>query len=115
MKTHTRSILSVVGALAVSALLPIAVNAGGNGAKGGAAGLMRKPTAVPHTEVATMNCPKCKNDYVVKKDWTDRGANKTDKVVAKHLCDTCNTELKTVGVGKRAVNVATHTCAACKN
>jgi hypothetical protein len=113
MKTYTRTVLSVVAALS---MLPTVVSAGGNGAKGGAADLMRKPTAVVDApKTVTMSCPKCKTEYAVKKDWTERGANKSDKVVGKHLCDTCSTELKTVGVGKHAKDVATHTCVACKN
>lgn len=115
MKTYTKSVLSVLAALAVSATLTTSLYAAGNGAKGGAADLMQNRGAtLDAAKVTVMTCPKCKTDYAVKTDWTERGANKPAKTVAKHLCAKCDTELKTVGVGKLAKDVAVHTCAACK-
>ena len=116
MKTYTKHVLILMAALTMSAWMPTA-NAGGLGtARGGAAELMRTPSFVSEAGgEATMACPKCKTDYAVKKDWTERGALKSDKVLAKHLCNECGTELKTVGTGKHAVDVAVHTCLACKN
>jgi hypothetical protein len=117
MKTYTKQVVSFMAALTVSVMLSSTLNAGGLGtARGGAADLMRRPSFVAEAPATTaMACPKCKTEYAVKKDWTGRGAIKSDKVLAKHLCNECGTELKTVGTGKHAVDLAVHTCVACKN
>jgi hypothetical protein len=57
-----------------------------------------------------MTCPLCKTVFATRVDATARGANKPVITIAKHLCGGCDTAIKTTGVGKQAVSVATHTC-----
>jgi len=115
MKTNTKSLMTLVAAVAMSAWLPVAVNAEPLGsARGGASQLMNRPSVVAEApKVTVMACPKCKTEYAVKTDLSERGANKPAKLVGKHLCGMCSTELKTVGVGKHAVDVAMHVCKNC--
>jgi len=69
-----------------------------------------------HTAVAapvdaqTMKCGMCRNEITTRTDYTVRGANKTTVLVATHTCKMCDTQLKTVGVGKAAKTVAVHAC-----
>src|ERR1051325_8743026 len=116
MKTNTKSLVTLAAALAVSAWLPLSASAGERGsARGGAADLMSRPSIVAGAVKETvMSCPKCKTEYAIKTDVTERGAFKPAKPVGKHLCGKCATELKTVGVGKHATDIATHICVACK-
>ena len=39
-----------------------------------------------------------------------RGVNKPVVTIAQHACSTCETSIKTVGVGKQASQVAMHNC-----
>ena len=115
MKTNTKSLMTLAAALAVSAWLPLSASAGGNGtARGGAADLMNRPSVVECvTTKSVMSCPKCKTEFALKTDRSERGAIKPTKIVSKHLCDKCGTELKTTGTGKHAVTLASHTCKMC--
>jgi hypothetical protein len=75
---------------------------------------MNRPSVVAEApRVALMACAKCKTEYAVKTDLSERGANKPAKPVGKHLCNTCSTELKTIGTGKYAVDVPVHLCKNC--
>jgi len=60
-----------------------------------------------------MSCAKCKDEYITRTDWSTRGANKPDILVARHLCGGCDTATATVGRGKQAHDVATHKCTSC--
>ncbi len=84
-------------------------------ARGGAKDLINQaaPASAP-AESTVMECPKCKSDWLVKTDATARGVNKPTYLVEKHLCAKCGTVLKTIGQGKQAKDLATHTCAGCK-
>ncbi|HHY85767.1 MAG TPA: hypothetical protein GYA07_09610 [Verrucomicrobia bacterium] len=55
-------------------------------------------------------CPSCKDEYTTRVDTSERGAIKRTVLVAKHLCSGCKTEIKRMGVGKAASQVATHEC-----
>lgn len=61
-----------------------------------------------------MSCPKCKDTYatVVTKSMKSSQPDEV-KELAKHLCPTCSTTIKTEGTGKNAVNKLVHTCNAC--
>ena len=82
--------------------------------RGGASELMKitEPVSAPATTV--MACPKCKSEFTVQPDKFARGATKPSAIVEKHLCQKCGTELKTVGTGKQATQLALHTCTTCK-
>jgi hypothetical protein len=67
-------------------------------------------TVVASPAARPMTCALCKTVFTTRVDNTARGANKPVTTVAKHLCGGCDTSIKTVGVGKQAVSVATHTC-----
>jgi hypothetical protein len=60
--------------------------------------------------IAQMGCPMCKDQVTLRTDYTARGANKPTIAVATHACKMCDTQLKTVGVGKAAKTVAVHDC-----
>ena len=64
--------------------------------------------------VASMSCPKCKDEYSTRTDLTARGANKPTVVVARHLCGGCDTTIAVGGGhGKTKYDVVTHTCNSC--
>ena len=63
--------------------------------------------------VASMTCPKCKDEYTRRTDWTARGANKPTMLVAKHLCGGCETLITKEGQGKAAHDVVIHKCTGC--
>jgi hypothetical protein len=67
-----------------------------------------------HTAIAapaqTMQCGMCKNEVTTQTDYTARGANKPQVTIATHLCKMCDTQLKTIGVGKAATTVPVHAC-----
>lgn len=67
-------------------------------------------TIAAPAEAQTMMCGMCKNEVTTRIDYTARGANKATVVVATHACKMCDTQLKTVGVGKAAKTVAVHSC-----
>src|SRR5262245_19870393 len=70
--------------------------------------------ALPSKRVAVaMPCPKCKDQYSKRVDPTTRGAYKTDVLLVKHLCESCDTTIETVGRGKEARGVVTHKCSSC--
>ncbi len=73
-----------------------------------------KTKAVPNESTyVPMSCPKCKDEYSRRVDWSARGAHKPTVLVAKHLCDGCDTTITTVGRSKQAKEVAIHKCAGC--
>ena len=90
---------------------------GKGSARGGATDLLQprsNDTCCEVVRTVVMECPKCQSDWQVKTDASARGVNKPTYLVEKHLCSKCGTELKTIGQGKQAKDVATHTCAGCK-
>jgi hypothetical protein len=77
----------------------------------GAQLLMSQPTPVASVAAApAMACAKCTTQYTSSVDTTARGAIKPVAIAAKHLCPTCDTSSKTVGVGKAATTVTSHDC-----
>jgi hypothetical protein len=70
------------------------------------------PAPAP-VEAAKMACASCADKVITRTDYSARGANKPVVQVVAHLCKTCNTDLKTTGVGKAQKTVAIHTCDAC--
>jgi hypothetical protein len=70
--------------------------------------------ALPSQRVSVaMACPKCKDQYSKRVDSSARGAYKTDVFLVKHLCESCDTTIATVGRGKEARDAATHKCSSC--
>jgi hypothetical protein len=65
---------------------------------------------VAPVEAQTMKCGMCKNELTTRTDYTARGANKQTVAVVTHACKMCDTQLKTIGVGKAAKTVAVHEC-----
>jgi hypothetical protein len=82
--------------------------------KGGASELLKKAEPISAVATTVMACPKCKSEFSVRTDRFARGATKPTAIVETHLCDKCATELRTVGTGKQAKQLALHTCATCK-
>ena len=113
--TNPTLIAGIALALALGAWSVQAAETGS--ARGGAGDLIQPPqndTCCEAARPVVMECPKCKSDWLVKTDATARGVNKPTYLVEKHLCAKCGTVLKTIGQGKQAKDVATHTCAGCK-
>jgi hypothetical protein len=82
--------------------------------KGGASELMKPSAPASAPATVAMACPKCKSEFFVRTDGFARGVTKPTVIAENHLCDKCGTTLQTVGRGKQAVQLALHTCAACK-
>jgi hypothetical protein len=63
-----------------------------------------------------MSCAKCQDVATNARDITAKGASALAahgvpaKTTVTHLCDGCVTTTTTVGVGKHAKDVVTHTC-----
>ena len=70
----------------------------------------RKSAQPAPTAVEPMACPKCKTGVTRRVDWTARGANKPTVLIAKHLCERCDTTISTTGQGKASRDVVTHGC-----
>ena len=75
--------------------------------------------ATPAPAVATMACPKCKDQYVTVPVKGAKGGQilmaggiPTQKI-AKHLCPGCDTTISVAGVGKAKHDVAIHKCDSC--
>jgi len=114
--TKTTFLVGVATALAYGTLMmPIAILASDPGsAKGGATDLIKPMAPASDERVATMiGCPKCKSDWSIKTDSTARGVVKPTYATEKHACRRCETEIKTVGTGRQATQVAMHTCGTC--
>jgi hypothetical protein len=80
--------------------------------KGGAK-LLLTPTSTQSVAVTQpMSCPKCKDQWVARKDASARGAIKPSVLVAQHLCGGCQTTLTVAGQGKAAHQMAAHICPA---
>jgi hypothetical protein len=78
----------------------------------GAQLLTQAPAVAANSAAAsTMACPTCKTELTNRTDATVRGAVKTSVAVAEHLCASCQTTSKTVGVGRQAKSIPSHTCA----
>ena len=70
--------------------------------------------------VASMPCPKCKDEWVSARLAHFKGAEAflaggpPTRKVARHLCAGCESTIKTVGLSKQtAHNVVVHQCTAC--
>lgn len=71
------------------------------------------PSSIP-AEASKMGCPTCKDKVTTRIDTSARGAIKPVVRVVTHLCKTCDTQLKTIGVGKATRTLATHSCGGCE-
>jgi len=61
-----------------------------------------------------MSCPKCKDTYVTVVTKPMKGMQPAEiKQTVKHLCPSCSTTIKTVGVGKNAKDTLVHACTSC--
>ena len=61
-----------------------------------------------------MTCPKCKDTYVTKVTKSMRGMTPDEvKIESMHMCPTCETTIKTTGMGRNAKNKLVHTCNMC--
>ena len=61
-----------------------------------------------------MSCPKCKDTYVSVVVKSPKGSQPDEmRGMLKHLCPTCETTIKTEGMGKNAKNTLVHTCSSC--
>lgn len=65
---------------------------------------------LPSATKPAMACATCKDDYIKRTDWTVKGTTKPTVIVAKHLCEGCDTSIAVAGVGKAKENVVTHKC-----
>jgi len=117
--TRIRTSARFVG-LAIASALFVGVIGAANAAdqiKGGERQLNLlgiKTRAVPsESSYVPMSCPKCKDEYSTRVDWSARGAHKPSVLVTKHLCDGCDTTITTVGRGKQAKEVVVHKCTSC--
>lgn len=83
--------------------------------KGGASGLMKAPALVrTETPAPAMRCAACTSEYVTVRLPTFKGTVPETAIVERHACKTCGTKWVTTGHGKAKVEVAQHTCGACK-
>ena len=111
---HINSAARFTGLIAALLLLGGAANSvRADGAKGGAALLMRPTTPVSTTEYTAMSCPKCKSEFVTRTEVTTKGTTPVAAVVEKHLCDGCATTIATSGFGKAKTEVTSHKCTGC--
>jgi hypothetical protein len=107
--------LLLIAAIAALALIPNLTMA----QEKGAARLMKLTTVQDLQQVDTgdtiiMSCPKCKDTYATVVTKPMKGMQPAEiKQVVKHLCPTCSTTIKTVGVGKNAKDTLVHTCNSC--
>jgi hypothetical protein len=109
MKTSSKLILTLT--LSISAMFLTSI-AQADQVKGAQLLLNRPATAVavadPVTPVNHPNCPACKDSTKMVKS-TGRGIHQ-DVAVSQHACGNCSTKITTVGQGKQAHNVVSHTC-----
>jgi len=83
--------------------------------KGGASGLMKAPAFVRTEAPASgMKCATCTSEFVTVKVPTFKRGEPGTAIVERHACKTCGTKWVTTGHGKAKVEVAEHTCKACK-
>src|SRR5450756_223985 len=69
---------------------------------------------VEANDTIIMSCPKCKETYATVVTTSLKGMQREQlTTVAKHMCPTCSTTIKTEGTGKNAVNTLVHTCNSC--
>lgn len=64
-------------------------------------------------ESKEMSCEKCKDEVLVTRDWTARGATPSYVTIVRHLCKGCKDELNLVGHGRAKETVAMHKCTSC--
>ena len=98
-------------ALAIAATIASPMFTSAGQLKGGQLLIAKPAAAVTAPAAPAMNCPLCKDENISFVDKNARGAIKPLAFVQKHSCGSCETTLKTTGVGKQARQVAVHTCA----
>jgi hypothetical protein len=112
MKTTKLTLVaSMVLALTIGALSATAAEKGS--ARGGATDLFKQTAPKSEASAPVMACANCKSEWVTRTDLGARGITKPTYLVERHLCVNCSTEIKTVGTGKQARDVATHLCKSC--
>ena len=105
----------LITAVAALALLPSLTMA----QEKGATKLMKLQTVqdlqqVEAGDTILMSCPKCKDTFATVVTKPMKGMQPDEiKTVVKHLCPTCTTSIKTVGVGKNSEYKLVHTCNSC--
>ena len=105
----------LIAAIATIALLPSLALA----QEKGATKLMKLQTVqdlqqVEAGDTILMSCPKCQDTFATVVTKPMKGMQPDEvKAVVKHLCPTCTTSIKTVGVGKNATDKLVHTCNSC--
>jgi len=104
-----KSLLGTGTALAFAAAVMLPLASSAQQVKGAQ---LLLPAASPTSDTVSapaMACPKCNPGLTSSVDASARGAIKPVVSVAQHSC--CDTSVKTVGIGKQAKNVNSHTCA----
>jgi len=108
----TKILTSIIGtslalAVAIAVWSPTNTSAQVKGAQ-----LLMSQSAPVATVAAApaMDCAKCTTQYTSRVDTTARGAIKPVAISARHECASCDTTTKTVGIGKGATTVMSHTC-----
>jgi len=82
--------------------------------KGGAQKLMNPPSAAVVTPAtAMMSCPKCTSEFVERSIVATKATAPKVQLVARHLCNSCETTISVEGHGKAKHDVATHKCSSC--
>ncbi len=120
MKTNVVRKLSVIAAMALTAVLITLAPANANAQKGaGAAALIGKSLntvadidALKPGEQVAMACPKCKT-ITISKVQEGKGAVKETRAREQHQCPGCGNVIKTTGVGKAATDKVVHVCSKC--
>lgn len=118
MKTNLRNILAGLTGISIAAAVVIAM-AGGIKAdeltfKGGAQKLMNAPSAtVIASNAKAMACPKCATEFVERAVVEMKATAPKTQLVARHLCNSCETTITVLGHGKAKHDVATHKCTSC--
>jgi hypothetical protein len=82
--------------------------------KGGVQKLMNAPLAtVFPSDSKPMACPKCTTELVERSIVATKATAPNSQLVARHLCNSCETIIRVEGYGKAKHDVATHKCGTC--
>jgi hypothetical protein len=118
MKTSQMNKLARMTGLAVGmallATMAGEIKADGLIFKGGAQKLMNPPVAtVIPSDAKLMACPKCTTELVERSIVATKATAPKTQLVARHLCNACETTIAVEGHGKAKHDVATHKCTSC--
>lgn len=80
----------------------------------GATRLLNLNAASPQSGVmvvqARMDCPKCQDSIVRVAQPSTKGSQPEVRLVGRHGCSACQSNIQTTGMGKQARNQVVHTC-----